>query len=208
MTHAPARLAPLRPADRREPGELFGSGFTLFADMLLVGLVTALACLPIVTAPAAFAAAAATLRDGASGRAPVTAAGYLRRLRARVTVGALAAGLLPPLLVAVVLIDAALVRSALPGAAVVGPALALTVLATALVALRATALDAPHQLSARESLARSLGDPRGSALLAAAVVLAALLAWSVPLLVPLLPGPLAFAAAAVEIRSTGGAKAA
>ncbi|MGW6717861.1 hypothetical protein [Streptomyces sp. NPDC054995] len=204
MTHAPARLAPLPPADRREPGELFGSGFTLFADMLLVGLVTTLACLPVVTAPAAFAAASSTLRDGASGRAPVSAAGYLRRLRDGLNVGSLAAGLLPPLLVAVVLIDAALVRSALPGAAVVAPALALTVLAAAVVALRATALDAPHRLSLRESLARSLGDPRGSALLAAAVVLAALLAWSVPLLVPLLPGPLAFAAAAVKIRSAGG----
>lgn len=202
MNHAPARVAPLPPADRREPGELFGSGFTLFADMLLVGLVTAVACLPVVTAPAAFAAASATLRDGASGAAPVTAAGHLRRLRARLTVGSLAAGLLPPLLVLIVLIDAALVRSALPGAAVVAPALALTVLGAAVVALRATALDAPHRLSLRESLARSLGDPRGSVLLAAAVVLAALLAWAVPLLVPLLPGPLAFAAAAVEIRST------
>ncbi|MFJ9624451.1 hypothetical protein [Streptomyces sp. NPDC101181] len=203
MDHASARLTPLPPADRREPGELFGNGFTLFADMLLVGLVTALSCLPVVTAPAAFAAASATLRDGASGTAPVTAAGYLRRLRARLTGGSLAAGLLPPLLVVVVLLDAALVRGALPGAALVAPALALTVLAAAVVALRATALDAPHQLSGRVSLARSLGDPRGSALLAAAVVLAALLAWAVPLLVPLLPGPLALAATAVEIRSAG-----
>ncbi|MFI8002777.1 hypothetical protein [Streptomyces sp. NPDC086010] len=208
MTHAPVRIAPLPPADRREPGELFGNGFTLFADMLLVGFVTAVACLPVVTAPAAFAAASTTLRDGARDTAPVTAAGYLRLLRARLTAGSLAAGLLPPLLVTVALVDVALVRGALPGAAAVAPALALTVLAAAVVALRATALEAPHQLSAREALARSLGDPRGSALLAAAVVLAALLAWSVPLLVPLLPGPLAFAAAVVEISSAAGPKTA
>ncbi|MYW31448.1 hypothetical protein GT040_19750, partial [Streptomyces sp. SID2119] len=59
----------------------------------------------------------------------------------------------------------------------------------------------------RTGVRRSLADPRGSALLASAVVLAALLAWAIPLLVPLLAGPLALAAAAVEHRH-GGARTA
>ncbi|MEV0618412.1 hypothetical protein AB0I81_34150 [Nonomuraea sp. NPDC050404] len=186
---------------RREPGEVFGPGFTLFADMLLVGLLTSLASLPVVTAPAAFAAAAATLRRSADDGLPVRFAGYAAHLRARLTPGTLAAGLALPLLVVLVLVDAALVRAGLPGANVVAPALALLTLGAATVGLRATALE---RLSAREGLLRSAGDPRGSLLLAAAVLLAALIAWSMPLLIPLLPGPLALAATAVELRSTAG----
>ncbi|WP_206282188.1 extracellular solute-binding protein [Streptomyces rhizosphaericus] len=91
--------------------------------------------------------------------------------------------------------------AALPGAAVMAPVLALLVLGATVVALRATALRAPHPLSAREALLRSAADPRGSLLLAGAVFLGALLAWSIPLLVPLLPGPLAFAATVVDLRS-------
>ncbi|MFJ9326482.1 hypothetical protein ACIRPN_09595 [Streptomyces sp. NPDC101230] len=199
------RATALPPADRREPGELFGAGFTLFADMLVLSLATTVASLPVVTAPAAFAAASATLRDSAVDGAPVAARGYLRRLRARLTGRFLAAGLLPPLLLVVVLVDAALVRSALPGAALVAPALALTVLGAAVAGLRAIALDT--RLPLRTGVRRSLADPRGSALLASAVVLAALLAWAIPLLVPLLAGPLALAAAAVEHRH-GGARTA
>ncbi|MGW9459255.1 hypothetical protein ACWG5N_25180 [Streptomyces globisporus] len=193
------------PADRREPGELFGAGFTLFADMLVLSPATTVASLPVVTAPAAFAAASATLRDSAVDGAAVTARGYLRRLRARLTGRFLAVGLLPPLVLVVVLVDAALVHSALPGAALVAPALALTVLGAAVAGLRAIALDT--RLPLRAGVRRSLADPRGSALLAAGVLLAALLAWAIPLLVPLLAGPLALAAAAVEHRH-GGARTA
>ncbi|MFD8474354.1 hypothetical protein ACFV2E_20250 [Streptomyces globisporus] len=200
------------PADRREPGELFGAGFTLFADMLVLSLATTVASLPVVTAPAAFAAASATLRDSAVDGAAVTARGYLRRLRARLTGRFLAAGLLPPLLLVVVLVDAALVHSALPGAALVAPALALTVLGAAVAGLRAAvaglrAIALDTRLPLRAGVRRSLADPRGSALLAAGVLLAALLAWAIPLLVPLLAGPLALAAAAVEHRH-GGARTA
>lgn len=198
MSHA--RTVPHR--DRREPGEVFGSGFSLFADMLLVGLLTSLACLPVVTAPAAFAAASGSLRRTAHDGLPVGFGAYAGRLRAHLSLRTLAAGLLVPVLVLLLLIDAALVRSELPGAPVVAPALALLALAAAVVGLRATALRAPHRLSVREGLVRSAADPGGALLLAAAVLLAALLAWSMPLLIPLLPGPLAFAATVVDIRST------
>ncbi|MBU6535320.1 hypothetical protein ACFUIW_30820 [Streptomyces sp. NPDC057245] len=190
-----------RPSDRREPGEVFSAGFTLFADMLLVGLLTSLACLPVVTAPAAFAAGSATLRRATGAGVPVTAGAYAGHLRARLTRGSLAGGLAVPLLAGVLLVDSALVRGSLPGAGAVAPALVLLTVGGAVVALRATALPAPHTLSPREALLRSLASPRGSLLLAGAVVLAALLAWSIPVLIPLLPGPLVFAATVVDLRS-------
>ncbi|OPF80949.1 hypothetical protein VT50_0210380 [Streptomyces antioxidans] len=196
-----ARTPTAPPRERREPGEVFGPGFSLFADMLLVSLLTSAACLPVVTAPAAFAAASATLRRAAGGTVQVRAGTYGTHLRAQLSARSVALGLVPPLLAVVVLIDAALMRAALPGAAVMAPALTLLVLGATVVALRATALPAPHLLSAREALLRSAADPRGSLLLAAAVVFGALLAWSIPLLVPLLPGPLAFAATVVDLRS-------
>lgn len=190
--------------DRREPGEVFGPSFSLFADVLLVGLLTTAACLPVVTAPAAFAAASATLRQSADHGLPVRAGTYVGHLRARLTARVLAAGCVPPLLALVLLIDAALLRSSLPGAAVMSPVLALLTLGAMVVGLRATALEAPYQLSAREGLLRSVADPRGTLLLAGAVLLSVVLAWSIPLLTPLLPGPLAFAATVVELRSPAG----
>jgi hypothetical protein len=199
-THTPL---PVR-REHREPGEVFGSGFALFADMLYVSLLTCVACLPVGTAPAAFAAASATLREAAGGGAPVRIGGYLRALRAGLSVRTVAAGLALPLLAVVVAVDAGLARSALPGAGAVAPALALFVLGAAVVGLRATALGAPHRLSVREGFVRSAADPRGALLLAAAVLLAVVIAWSVPLLVPLLPGPLAFAATVVDLRSPAG----
>ncbi|MZD06830.1 hypothetical protein GTW43_17245 [Streptomyces sp. SID5785] len=200
MAHAP--VAPRRERrERREPGELFGAGFSLFADMLLVGLLTSLACLPVVTAPAAFAAASAALRRTAAHGVQLRAGTYLTELRAHLSVRSLALGLLPPVLALIVLVDAALVRAALPGAAVMAPALALLVLGAAVLALRASALCAPHRLSAREALLRAAADPRGTLLLTGAVLLSVVLAWAIPLLLPLLPGPLAFAATAVDLRA-------
>ncbi|MGW6158647.1 carbohydrate ABC transporter permease [Streptomyces sp. NPDC055144] len=124
--------------------------------------------------------------------------------RAHLTARVLAAGCVPPLLALVLLIDAALLRSSLPGAAVMSPVLALLTLGAMVVGLRATALEAPYRLSAREGLLRSVADPRGTLLLAGAVLLSVVLAWSIPLLTPLLPGPLAFAATVVALRSPAG----
>ncbi|RFU82613.1 hypothetical protein DY218_31710 [Streptomyces triticagri] len=187
---------------RREPGEVFGPGFTLFADMLLVGVLTTLACLPVVTVPAAFAAASATLRQTAGDGLQIKVGTYTGHLRDLLSPRTLVAGLALPVLFLVLLTDAALVRSGLPGARVVAPALALLALGAAVVGLRATALDEPHQLSLGKALSRCSADLMGALLLAAAVLLAALIAWSTPLLLPLLPGPLAFAATVVDLRRT------
>ncbi|MCX4835892.1 hypothetical protein OG785_40895 [Streptomyces sp. NBC_00006] len=200
MTHTP--VAPRGTGrQRREPGEVFGGGFSLFADMLLVGLLTSVACLPVVTAPAAFSAASATLRGTARSGVQISVRGYVGELRARLGARTLLAGLVPPLFALLLFLDSRLLGADLPGAQVLAPALLLLALGAAVVGLRATALEEPHRLSARESLVRSVADPRGSLLLAGAVVLAALLAWAMPMLVPLLPGPLAFAATAVDLRS-------
>lgn len=195
MTHASAT-----PPDRRQPGEIFGTSFTLFADVLLVGLLTSLACLPVVTAPAAFAAASATLRQTAADGVQVKFATYADHLRTLLTRRTLAVGLIPPAFVLVLLVDAALVGSSMPGAHVMAVALVVVTLAAAVVGLRATALEAPHRLSAREALVRAAADPGGTLLLAGAVLLSALLVWSLPLLIPLLPGALAFAATVVDLR--------
>ncbi|MFD0113103.1 hypothetical protein ACFVZL_30395 [Streptomyces sp. NPDC058320] len=206
MTHAPtpSTASSRDRRDRREPGEVFGPSFTLFADVLLVGLLTTAACLPVVTAPAAFAAASATLRQTTDHGLPVRAGTYVRHLRAHLSARVLAVGCVPPLLALVLLIDAALLRSSLPGADVMSPVLALLTLGAMVVGLRATALEAPYRLSAREGFLRSVADPRGALLLAGALLLSVVLAWSIPLLTPLLPGPLAFAATVVELRSPAG----
>ncbi|MFI1094022.1 hypothetical protein [Streptomyces sp. NPDC020917] len=197
MSHVPADAR----RARREPGEVFGSGFTLFADMLLVGVVTAVACLPVVTAPAALSAACAVLRRTAGSGVQVKAADLVTALRARLTLPALAKGLVPPAFGVLLLLDGELLRSGLPGSAVMAPVLLLLALGGAAVGLRAVALDIPHRLSGREALTRSLADPRGTALLSGAVLLAALLLWAIPVLLPLLPGPLALAATAVDLRT-------
>lgn len=199
MTHASAT-----PPDRRQPGEIFGTSFTLFADVLLVGLLTSLACLPVVTAPAAFAAASATLRQAAADGVQVRFATYADHLRTLLSGRTLAVGLIPPAFVLVLLVDAALVGSSMPGAHVMAVALVVVTLAAAVVGLRATALDAPYRLSAREALVRAATDPGGTLLLAGAVLLSALLLWSLPLLIPLLPGALAFAATVVDLRRAPG----
>lgn len=183
------------------PGHLFGGGFSLFADMLLVGLLTALASLPVLTAPAAFGAAAAVLRRAALDGGPVELRAFGRELRTHLTPTSLAGGVVLPAVAALIAVDLALVGAGLPGAGAVAPAVALVALGTLVVAVRAAALGPAGGGVAVRSLYASLVDVRGSVLLAAAVLVAAVLAWSVPLLIPLLPGPLAFAAAAVRMRA-------
>ncbi|MEV5893228.1 hypothetical protein [Nonomuraea fuscirosea] len=60
-------------APRRERGELFGPGFTLFADILLVGLSALLAwsvpmLIPLLPGPLAFAATVVDLRSAPPSR--------------------------------------------------------------------------------------------------------------------------------------------
>ena len=188
---------------RREPGELFGPRFTLFADMLAVGLATAVASLPLITAPTALAAACAVLRRSIREDRPVTVGEYVAEFRAHGLRRSLLAGVSVFAAVTLVVLDLALARAGLPGARPMSWALTAVAVAGLVLALRAAA-DPEAARGWRPALnraaARSLADPVGCALIAAAVGLCVAFLWMLPLLALLLPGPLAFAITAVELR--------
>jgi hypothetical protein len=186
----------------REPGEVFGPRTTLFADMLSVGLATAVLCLPVLTIPAALSTACAVLRGAGEGR-PATAGRYVRALRRRLRAGDLAAGAVALAGALLVAADLALAGAGLPGAplfAVVAGAVGVTAL---VVGLRACAR--PESLTdwpaaVREAARDAVQDAGGSALVLLAVATAVLCAWMLLPLAFLVPGPLALALTAVHIR--------
>lgn len=188
---------------RREPGELFGPRFTLFADMLAVGLAAAVTSLPLITAPTAFAAACAVLRRSIREDRPVTMGEYVSEFRAHGLRSVLLAGVTVFGAVTLVVLDLALAGAGLPGARPVSWALIAVAGAGLVAALRAAA-DPEVARGWRPALsraaARSVTDPRGCALIVTAVGLCVAFVWMLPLLALLLPGPLAFAITAVELR--------
>nr|WTA00176.1 hypothetical protein OH820_35070 [Streptomyces sp. NBC_00857] len=190
--------------ERREPGELFGPRFALFADMLAVGLATAVASLPLVTAPAALAAACSVLRGAIVEGRPATLGRYAAELRAHRPLRSLAAGATLLAALAFVGVDLMLAGAGLPGARPMSWAVSGVAAAALVVALRAAA-DPEAALgwrpAVRRAAARSAADLPGSALLATAGALCVVLLWMLPLLAPLLPGPLAFAGTVVELRN-------
>ncbi|UIR16211.1 hypothetical protein LXH13_03840 [Streptomyces spinosirectus] len=190
-------------AQTREPGEVFGPRMTLFADMLSVGLATAAACLPLLTAPAALSTACAVLR-GVREDQPATAGRYFALLRRRLRVGDLVAGLVALAGALLLAADLALAGAGLPGAPVFAATAAAIGACATVIALRACArpeslTDWPAALrEAARDAARDLG---GSALVLLAVATAAVCAWMLVPLAFLAPGPLALALTAVDIRS-------
>ena len=188
---------------RREPGELFGPRFTLFADMLAVGVAAAVASLPVITAPTAFAAACAVLRRSIREDRPVSMGEYVAEFRAHGLRRVLLAGVTVLAAVTLVVLDLALAGAGLPGARPMSWALTALAVAGLVVALRAAA-DPEVARGWRPALnragARSVADPVGCALIVTAVGLCVAFVWMLPLLALLLPGPLAFAITAVELR--------
>jgi hypothetical protein len=176
----------------REPGEVFGPRMTLFADVLSVGLATAVASLPVVTVPAALSSACAVLRGAGEGQ-PATAGRYFAVLRRRLRVGDLAAGVIALAGALLCAADLALAGAGLPGAPLFAVVAGVIGAAATVVGLRACAR--------AESL-----DAGGSGLVLLAVVTAALCAWMMLPLAFLAPGPLALALTAVHVRRTGMSK--
>ncbi|MFI6012754.1 hypothetical protein ACIBAG_28755 [Streptomyces sp. NPDC051243] len=182
--------------------EVFGPRTTLFADVLSVGLATALVSVPLVTVPAALSTACAVLRGAGEGR-PATAGRYFATLRRRLRAGDLAAGaaaLAGALLFAA---DLALARAGLPGAPLFAVVTAGIGAVALVVGLRACAR--PEALTdwtaALRAAARdAVRDVWGSALVLLAVATAALCAWMLLPLAFLVPGPLALALTAVHLR--------
>ena len=185
----------------REPGEVFGPRMTLFADMLSVGLATAVVCLPVVTVPAALSTACAVLRGAGEGR-PATAGRYFAALRRRLRYGDLAAGAVALAGALLLLADLALAGAGLPGAPLFAVVAAAVGTAALVVGLRACAR--PESLTdwpaaVRRAARDAVQDVGGSALVLLAVATAALCAWMLVPLAFLVPGPLALALTAVDV---------
>ncbi|MEV6295132.1 hypothetical protein AB0M41_32995 [Streptomyces sp. NPDC051896] len=180
---------------------VFAERFAVFAECLLTGVWIAVACLGVVTYPAAFAAGARHLRrrtghQGSGWRE--FAADFRAALR-----GGWAVGLAGWILAALAQVDVLAVRKGLPGGPAAGAVGLFALIGLAVAGLRASAVWAPGERW-RVLLAaagrRTVRDPAGSFLLvggAALVVCSALLI--APLAVPVL-GAVAAAAVAVEER--------
>ena len=193
----------------RETGEIFGPRMTLFADVLSVGVCTALASLPVVTLPAALSTACAVLRGAARGPTSHRRT-VLGDAAATPAAGDLAAGALSLAGVLLLWADLALARAGLPGAPLFAIVAAAIGAYAAVVGLRACGR--PESLTdwrtAVAGAARdSVRDVGGSGLVVLAVVAAALCAWMLLPLAFLAPGPLALALTAVDVRDRRGASA-
>ncbi|CAL9373806.1 hypothetical protein SUDANB58_00904 [Streptomyces sp. enrichment culture] len=187
---------------RTGPGESrLAERFALFAECLLTGVWIAVASLPLVTCPAAFAAGARHLGRRLAherGGWREFAADFRSALR-----GGWLVGLAGWAALAAVWVDVQAVRAGLPGGPLVG-AVGVSALIGAVVAgLRAAALWRPGA-SWRSLLARAgrhtVLDPAGSFLIVGGLAVVGCSAWfSAPLAVPVL-GAVAAAAVAVEER--------
>jgi hypothetical protein len=188
-----------RPKARRESP--LAERFALFAECLLTGVWIAVASLPLVTYPAAFAAGARHLRrrtahEGGGWREFAADFGAAARRGWIVGLAGWAAA-------AAVRVDVQAVRAGLPGGPLVGAIGVLALIGAVVAGLRAAAAWTPGA-SWRALLAaagrRTVLDPAGSFLLVGGAVLVLCSAWFVaPLAVPVL-GAVAAAAVAVEER--------
>ncbi|MET9524634.1 hypothetical protein [Streptomyces coeruleorubidus] len=186
----------------QEAGEVFGPRMTLFADVLSVGFATSVACLPLVTAPAALSTACAVLRGAGQDR-PVTAGRYVVLLRQRLRAGDLLAGAVALAGLLLFAADLALAGAGLPGAPLFAVTAAVIGACAAVVGLRACAR--PESLTDWRAAVRgaardAVADVGGSGLVLLAVATAGLCAWMLLPLAFLAPGPLALALTAVDVR--------
>lgn len=186
-------------APRRE--SVFGERFAVFAECLLTGVWIAVACLGVVTYPAAFAAGARHLRRRTTHRSSGLRE-FALDFRTAVR-GGWAVGLAGWAVAAAVRLDVLAVRAGLPGGPLVGAVGVLALIGAAVALLRATAVWSPGA-SWRALLAdagrRTVLDPAGSFLVVCGLAVVVLSAGFVPpLAVPVL-GAVAAAAVAVEER--------
>ncbi|WP_327693676.1 hypothetical protein [Streptomyces sp. NBC_00459] len=187
---------------RKERKEsVFGERFSVFAECLLTGVWIAVACLGVVTYPAAFAAGARHLR-----RRTTHEGGGLREFvadfRAAVR-GGWAVGLVGWAVAAAVWVDVLAARAGLPGGTFVGAVGIFALIGLAVALLRAAAVWTPGArwwALLADAGRRTVRDPAGSFLVVCGLAVVALSAGFLPpLAVPVL-GAVAAAAVAVEER--------
>ncbi|MFC9890432.1 hypothetical protein ACFW3A_19545 [Streptomyces pilosus] len=184
---------------RRE--SVSGERFAVFAECLLTGVWIAVACLGVVSYPAAFAAGARHLRRRTThqgGGLGEFARDFRTALR-----GGWVVGLAGWAVAGAVWVDVLAVRAGLPGGPFVGAVGVVALIGAAVALLRAAAVWAPGT-AWRTALAdagrRTVLDPAGSFLVVCGLAVVALSAGFVPpLAVPVL-GAVAAAAVAVEER--------
>ncbi|MFF2129125.1 hypothetical protein ACFVW1_27815 [Streptomyces olivochromogenes] len=187
---------------RKAPREsVFAERFAVFAECLLTGVWIAVASLPLVTYPAAFAAGARHLRRRTSHEAGGLGE-FVADFRAAVR-GGWIAGVAGWAAAVAVWVDVQAVRAGIPGGPLVGAVGLFALIGLAVAGLRAAAVWEPGA-SWRALLAeagrRTVLDPAGSFLLVGGLaVVAASALFVAPLAVPVL-GAVAAAAVAVEAR--------
>ncbi|MFM9448554.1 hypothetical protein [Streptomyces acidiscabies] len=180
---------------------VFAERFAVFAECLLTGVWIAVACLGVVTYPAALAAGSRHLARRTShvdGGLREFVADFRTALR-----GGWAVGLAGWAAVVAVWVDVWAVRAGLPGGPLIGAIGVFALIGAAVALLRAAAVWTPGDRW-RELLAgsgrRTVLDPAGSFLVVAGLAVVVMSAWFIaPLGVPVL-GAVVAAALAVEER--------
>lgn len=194
-------MAQARVKARRRASVFGGERFALFAETLLTGVWIAVACLGLVTYPAAFAAGARHLRrrtghEGGGWRE------FVADFRTAVRRGWLV-GVAGWVAAAAVWVDVQAARAGIPGGPLVGAVGLFALIGLAVAGLRAAAVWTPGaswRALLADAVRRTLRDPAGSFLIIAGLAVVALSAgFLAPLAVPVL-GAVAAAAVAVEER--------
>jgi len=199
-----ARARALRPeADGsvlRWPGA--AQKFALFGEVLWIGALMAVVCLPVITWPAAVAAGSAHLRRFLAAEATPASAFFRDAVRA--LPGALGLGAATTALGIVLALDLALLADgSLPGGAAVTAILAAVGLIALVLSALAASLWAPGDpwlglVRIAPRVARA--DASGTVYIVVALALAATIVWQfLPLVIPVL-GMLAFALVAIGER--------
>ncbi|MGJ5895863.1 hypothetical protein DF268_34830 [Streptomyces sp. V2] len=189
----------VKPKPRKE--SVFAERFAVFAECLLTGVWIAVACLGVVTYPAALAAGSRHLA-----RRTAHVDGGLREFIADFRTalrGGWAVGLAGWAAVVAVWVDVWAVRAGLPGGPLIGAIGVFALIGAAVALLRAAAVWTPgdrwRELLA-ESGRRTVLDPAGSFLVVAGLAVVVMSAWFIaPLGAPVL-GAVVAAALAVEER--------
>ncbi|MFF0093752.1 hypothetical protein ACFYSF_27840 [Streptomyces canus] len=194
-------MAQARVKARRRASVFGGERFALFAETLLTGVWIAVACLGLVTYPAAFAAGARHLRrraghEGGGWRE------FVADLRTAARRGWLV-GVAGWVAAAAVWVDVQAARAGIPGGPLVGAVGLFALIGLVVAGLRAAAVWTPGaswRALLADAVRRTLRDPAGSFLIVAGLAVVALSAgFLAPLAVPVL-GAVAAAAVAVEER--------
>ena len=194
--------------------------FALFAETILAGVIVLLLSVPLVTAPAAYAAGVAHLERHLSGRDD-----SLRSLWGnfrRALPGSWKLGITTTVAAVVIVLNLLLALvGQLPGRAMILPATLILAAAGAILLLRTAANwsgsvtwdgDADHQpaevpgperwaAAYSQAKADSVRDWTGSLLLLAALFMTVVFVWMLQALFVIVPGTLVLAAAAIKIRS-------